>query len=262
MENIQTLEQPVNTSATKEEKGKYVRFIPRFYLINILALIVISLISLSLYFWVTCGYIPAIFTTPKNILVFISFILSTSVFIYAIKNRYSIFLSIFIFLFQIFLAVVAFSSSHVVNVYDCGGSVVQRPIMLSSSIQVAKTNAVIKTYYIPEIGLSFNLQNSENYNLIHQIIKNSPTPYYVLPSVAFSTKEFEQVGCDTKDASLGILTYDSTMGGQVIGSIRGANLYYVYPNQNMNKKCIAPMSQIDILKEALKTVVMDKNFSY
>ncbi|MCX6756990.1 MAG: hypothetical protein NTW35_02455 [Candidatus Nomurabacteria bacterium] len=128
-----------------------------------------------------------------------------------------------------------------------GGSVPMPTSVEKNNINTTQ----IRIYSISELGISFKLSNGENYNLVYQVIKISRDQ--ALNSVAFSTREFENIGCDIKNAPLGVLTYDSNMGGQIVGNVRGSNLYYIYPNLNMDKKCIS-MSQAGDLKEALKTV--------
>ncbi len=72
-------------------------------------------------------------------------------------------------------------------------------------------------------------------------------------SVGFSSKRLEAAGCSASSAPLGIITYDTDKGGEIVAHVGSQNIYYIEPKTG----CRADASLLPLasLKAALGSVV-------
>lgn len=74
-------------------------------------------------------------------------------------------------------------------------------------------------------------------------------------SVGFSTKRLEAAGCSLQSAPLGILTYDTDKGGDIVAHVGSQNLYYLEPKAGC--KADTAFLPLASLKAALGSLISD-----
>ena len=74
-------------------------------------------------------------------------------------------------------------------------------------------------------------------------------------SVGFSSKRLEAAGCSVQSAPLGILTYDTDKGGDIVARVGGQNLYYLEPKA----ACKADVALLPLasFKASLGSIISD-----
>lgn len=114
-----------------------------------------------------------------------------------------------------------------------------------------KTNTV-SAYTVSELGIKFYIPNTLS-DVVHKVVK-FPTDQAV-NTVGFSTRRLETAGCDAKSAPLGYLTYNKTVGGEIIAHVRNSDLYYIKPDGTC--KAYVSLQNWQLLRDILKTLVTD-----
>lgn len=74
-------------------------------------------------------------------------------------------------------------------------------------------------------------------------------------SVGFSSQRLEAAGCSVQSAPLGILTYDTDKGGDIVARVGGQNLYYLEPKAGC--KADAVLQPLANFKAALGSLISD-----
>jgi hypothetical protein len=120
--------------------------------------------------------------------------------------------------------------------------------------QAAATPQVLPAYIydITDLGLMFAAPGSLNdldSAAVHLVGDQAVT------SVGFSSKRLEAAGCIVQTAPLGIITYDTDKGGDIVASIAGQSLYYLAPKAGC--KADVALLPLDSFKASLGSTISD-----